>query len=79
MDSITLIFYLIGLIVGWIIFHNVVKAAVRNDIRETRKDLEVSGKSIQEKAPNVWQLQLQEKHDKGEITFDVYKSEWDKY
>ncbi|MGN6438489.1 MAG: DUF6019 family protein [Agriterribacter sp.] len=78
MESSDLIFYLIGAIVAWIIFYHVVKAAVRNGIREARKDLEAPVKPVQEKAPNARQLQLKEKYDKGEITFETYKAEWEK-
>lgn len=55
---------------------------MKNGIREVR-DKEVTaatyinqGKS--ERQANSAQLKLQQRYDKGEISFEVYQSEWNK-
>jgi hypothetical protein len=80
METSTLIYYMAGSLIGLVIFYNIIKAAVRNGIREARKDAEppVIAKGIPDVKPNEKQLELQERYNKGEITFDVYKSEWEK-
>lgn len=73
--------YLTGITISWFIFYYVVKTAVKNGIREARSDKEVST-TIRESKPdrsaNEAQTKLQQRYDKGEITFVVYQSEWNK-
>lgn len=81
MEASTVIFYIVGLIIGLIVFYNIVKAAVRNGIREAIKDAEapvITKKGIPDGKPNEKQLDLQERYNRGEITFDAYQSEWSK-
>ncbi len=40
METSTLIYYMAGSLIGLVIFYNIIKAAVRNGIREARKDAE---------------------------------------
>ncbi|HRO48077.1 hypothetical protein [Agriterribacter sp.] len=80
MELSTIIYYLIGLLIGLLIFYNIVKAAVRNGIREARKDVEspiIPKGSIPDTKPNERQLELQERYNRGEITFDEYRAGWD--
>ncbi len=79
--SIIYLLYIIGAIVSWIIFYYVVKAAVKNGIKEARNNNEVSTyikNSKPERLANPEQAKLQQRYDKGEITFEVYQSEWNK-
>lgn len=75
------ILYTIGIIISWIIFYYVVKAAVKNGIREasTEKILPTYFKdSKPEKPANSEQIKLQQRYDMGEITFEVYQAKWNK-
>lgn len=76
------LFYFIGLILSWIIIYYVVKAAVKNAIKESRVD-NAATTSIQERKPELFanpeQMRLQQRYDKGEITFEFYQSEWEKF
>ena len=77
----TYIFYIIGIIISWIIFYYVVKAAVKNGIREASSDKIMPTDfrdSKPEKPANSEQIKLQQRYDKGEITFEIYQSEWNK-
>ena len=79
--SMIYLLYIIGGIVSWIIFYYVVKAAVKNGIKESRNNNPVSTyikESKPEKIANPEQAKLQQRYDKGEITFEVYQSEWNK-
>lgn len=73
--------YIIGIIVGWIIFYYVVKAAVKNGIKEAHSNKEMPAAMNPRKSEmptNQDQIRLQQRYDKGEISFEVYKSEWNK-
>lgn len=81
MTTFTILLYIVGVITGWFIFYYVVKAAVKNGIREARADKEVPmgiKGNKPERPTNAEQIKLQQRYDKGEITFDVYQSEWNK-
>jgi uncharacterized membrane protein len=81
MTTYTILLYIIGVIISWFVFYYVVKAAVRNGIRESRSDKEFSlnvRESKPEQPTNAEQLKLQKRYDKGEITFEAYQSEWNK-
>ena len=73
--------YIIGIIISWIIFYYVVKAAVKNGIREAIHDKILPTyfrDNKTEKPANSEQIKLQQRYDKGEITFEFYKEEWNK-
>jgi len=73
--------YIIGIIISWIIFYYVVKAAVRNGIREASPDKILATyfkDNKPEKPANSEQIKLQQRYDKGEITFEDYQAEWNK-
>lgn len=72
--------YIFGIIISWIIFYYVVKAAVKNGIKEAHPDkiLPLSFKADPEKPANSEQIKLQQRYDKGEITFEIYQEEWNK-
>ena len=81
MPTLTIFLYIIGALISWVIFYYVVKAAVRNGIREARADKEARtfiGNSTPEKPANAAQERLQKQYDKGEITFEEFKSRWNK-
>jgi uncharacterized membrane protein len=64
-----------------LIFYNIVKAAVRNGIREAIRDMkapEITKKIFTDVKPSERQLELQERYNRGEITFDAYREAWDK-
>lgn len=75
------IIYFLALVIGILIFYYVAKAAVRNGINEA-----LAGKSNQtiikenkpESVANSEQRKLQQRYDNGEISFEVYQSEWNK-
>jgi uncharacterized membrane protein len=75
------VFYIIAGIISWIVFYYVVKAAVRNGIKEAHSDKELP-KDIAERKDgrfaNSDQLKLQQRYEKGEITFEAYQTEWNK-
>lgn len=79
--SVIYLLYFIAAIVSWVIFYYVVKAAVKNGIKEARND-NTTTTYIQERKPekfaNPAQMKLQQRYDKGEITFEIYQSEWNK-
>lgn len=82
MTSFTIYFlYIIGIIISWIIFYYVVKAAVKNGIREAKSE-KISQAffrdSKPEKPANSEQIKLQQLYDKGEITFEIYQEKWNK-
>ncbi|HNP24737.1 MAG TPA: DUF6019 family protein [Panacibacter sp.] len=81
MDTLTIFLGITGALISWVILYYVVKAAVKNGIRETRSDKEVqtlirTGSS--ERLANPAQLKLQQQYDKGEINFEEFKSQWNK-
>ncbi|MBD0350429.1 MAG: hypothetical protein ICV65_04650 [Flavisolibacter sp.] len=81
MATLTIFLYIVGVVISWIIFYYVVKAAVRNGIREARANKEVRtfiGNSTPERPANPAQARLQQQYDKGEITFKEYQSQWNK-
>lgn len=81
MTTFTILLYIVGVIISWVIFYYVIKAAVRNGIREARADKQIptfTKDSKPEKMVNPQQMKLQERYDKGEISFEVYQSEWNK-
>ena len=62
------------------IFYYVVKAAVRNGIKEanSEKGLPSFRDAKPEKSANPEQIKLQHRYDKGQITFEDYETEWNK-
>ena len=79
----TFLIYAIAAILGWIIFYYTIKWAVKNAIIEARTDIELSSSVVNrteviEKPYTNKQKTLQERYDAGEISFEEYKSEWDK-
>ena len=55
-------------------------AETLENLQNTNLQLATSTPSLQNSAsqPNVKQMELQEKYNKGEITFEVFQSEWEK-
>ena len=73
--------YLVCCIISLVIFYHIIKAAVKNGIIEARSHKEVatySNDSKPERPANTEQAKLQQRYDKGEITFEEYKAEWNK-
>ena len=77
----TFIFYIIGSIIGLMIFFYVVKTAVKHGIIEARINNEYIS-YVKERKPelpmNSKQLNLQNQYNNGEITFEEYQAEWKK-
>ena len=81
----TIILYIIGVVIGWVILYYVVKAAVRNGVTEaldSRSDNKNAPLYMVRREPerpaSPAQLQLQQRYEKGEISFEVYQAEWNK-
>jgi uncharacterized membrane protein len=81
MTTIAYILYIIGGIIGLIIFYYVVKTAVKHGIIEARINNEYIS-YVKERKPelpmNSEQLKLQNQYNNGEITFEEYQAEWKK-
>lgn len=76
-------YYLVGAVISWTIFYYTIKAAIKWAIRETNEEKEISEmKKIASQSKDVTMTpalaELQKKYDRGTITFDQYKTEWDK-
>jgi len=80
MNALTLLLYIAGIILGWVILYYLVKAAVRNGIKEASKKESTTIPTSHDRDffSNSAQLLLQKRYDKGEITFEEYQTEWNK-
>ena len=77
----TILLYVLGIAISWIIFYYVVKAAVRNGIRESHLDNEKTRFVKQdpvERVANAEQLKLQQRYEQGKMTLEEYRAEWNK-
>ena len=75
----TYIIYVIGALVSWILFYYVVKLTVKNGIEEARQNKEShSGHTNSNSLPTPAQIKLRQQYDNGEITFNIYQSEWNR-
>ena len=87
-EDMLIVFYLLAIVIGWILLYFVVKAAVRDGLKEAlsenasvdfgRSPLRNIQETIPERPANAAQKNLQKQYDKGEISFDVYQSEWNR-
>ena len=79
MDSFDVFIYAILCLLGLYIQYSIIKAAVRNGIREARKDLEPVNRypAVKETQPNERQIALQEKYNRGKINLEEYRREWE--
>ena len=77
-----LFMYIAVAVIAWLILYYTVKAAVKNAIIESRTYKEVqthkSNNIIIERPINEGQVKLQQRYDKGEITFEAFQEEWNK-
>lgn len=81
MTTIACIIYIIGAIIGLMIFYYVVKTAVKDGIIEARiknESISYVKDSKYEPSMNSEQLKLQNQYNNGEITFEEYQAEWKK-
>jgi hypothetical protein len=81
MTTLTYLIYIIGGIIGLMIFYYVVKTAVKHGIIEARINNEYISyvKDSKPELPmNSKQLNLQNQYNNGEITFEEYQTEWKK-
>ena len=81
MTTITCIIYIIGAIIGLMLFYYVVKTAVKDGIIEARiinENTSYVKDSKYEPTMNSEQLKLQNQYNNGEITFEEYQAEWKK-
>ena len=81
MTTIACIIYIIGAIIGLMIFYYVVKTAVKDGIIEARiinENTSYVKDSKYEPTMNSEQLKLQNQYNNGEITFEEYQAEWKK-
>ncbi|MES2373843.1 MAG: hypothetical protein V4557_14785 [Bacteroidota bacterium] len=82
METYSILFWVIGGILGWVLLYYVIKSAVVNGIRESGL-LESEQKrhveqQIFESSPNSAQMLLKQKYEKGEISLEEYQSEWNR-
>ena len=70
--------YIIGIIIIGIIFYYVVKAAVKNGIREAFSDKILPPSFRINKPANPDQIKLQQRDDNGEITLEMNQDERNK-
>jgi uncharacterized membrane protein len=80
MELQTLLLWIAVVALGLFLLYFIIKTAVTNGIRdsgllERRHQEYIEQKNI-ENRPNAAQLLLKEQYEKGEITFDEYKTEW---
>jgi len=71
--------WIVGVILGWVILYYVIKTAVKNGILEARNSSasQASHRTASPELPtNPEQVRLQQRYDRGEITFDEYQAEW---
>jgi len=70
--------YLIAGVLAWIIFYYTIKGAIKNAIIETREKTNSIVNDVPEaRTWTVGQIALQQKYEKGEITLEQYKKDWD--
>ena len=73
--------YIGGWIITLVILYHLIKAAVKNGIIEARGSNEpkrYTAESKSEHPATAEQTRLQQRYDKGEITFEEYRKEWNK-
>ena len=68
-----ILIYILSFIISCIIIFYLVKYAIKSGVIESHKELQKNElNNLTSK-----QFQLQQKYDKGEITFEQYKQEWE--
>ncbi len=77
-----LLIYVAGAAIILAIIYYIIKAAVKNGIIDANEIINGKGKlytkSVVESLPNSAQAELQKKYEKGELSFEEYKKEWDR-
>ncbi len=76
-----LIFSLVGLLLFCVILYYVIKLAVSDAIKDSRKDKAINYRSEKPIPASIWnaaQIALKNKYEKGEITIEEYNKEWNK-
>jgi uncharacterized membrane protein len=80
MELQTLLLWIAVVAIGWFLLYFIIKTAVTNGIRDSglleRRHQEYVEQKNNDNRPNSAQLLLKEQYEKGEITFDEYKTEW---
>jgi hypothetical protein len=64
--------YLLGILLSVYVLYLIIKFGVRDGM------LEANNKKIGNELLNPFQVELQRKYENGEISFETYKSEWNK-
>lgn len=76
------LYWLVGIIVSWVLLYYIIKAAVMNGIRDSGLVQKIHDRynesNLQENKYSIAELSLKKRYENGEITFDEYKSEWNK-
>lgn len=77
-----ILFWIVGIVFWGFILYFIIKMAVVNGIKDSgileRRHDEYVEKKIAEHSPNSAQALLKERYEKGEMTFEEYKSEWNR-
>lgn len=80
-NGFVVVIIIISFVVSWLLLYYVVKAAVKNGIKEARFDYTskvTSANNFPNMALTTEQEQLQKRYDRGEITFEFYQAEWNR-
>lgn len=79
MNSYTGIAYVIGSMVGLMIYYYTLKGAIRNGIVEAHqimKQSKIGTDNTEEDSPIPGQIELTRSYDAGEISFEEYQARW---
>lgn len=77
----TILLYALAGVTNWVLLYYVIKAAVRNGIKEARAKNTAplkNYKKMDEGPPNDAQANLQKQYESGKITFEEFQSQWNK-
>lgn len=81
MEASKFVMYFIGIVISWTVLYYVIKSAVKNGVIEALSKKQIAPNTQEykpEKKANLQQIELQKKYDNGEISFEVYHSEWNR-
>jgi len=82
MELYTIIFWILGFLVGLYVLYFIIKTAIVNGIRDSglleRNEYPSTEQNSAYSKPNTAQNLLKSRYERGEINFEVYKEEWNR-
>ncbi len=82
MEIHVILYWVIGVVLGWLLLYYIIKSAVVNGIRDSglleREHERYVAQKIHESEPSSAQRLLKQKYENGEIEFEAYKEEWNR-